>query len=429
MSERYKESEALLNRAVKSIPLGTQTFSKSRTQYPVGAAPLYVTHAKGSRVWDVDGNEYIDFVNGLAAITLGHGDAEVTDAVTDQLARGVLFSLPHPVEIAVAEKIIDIVPSAQMVRFGKNGSDVTSAAVRLARAFTGRDHIIVCGYHGWQDWYIATTTRSLGIPEVIKTLSHKFVYNQIETLEKLFSSLPGQVAAVIMEPMNHAYPAVDFLQKVRDLTARNGALLIFDEVITGFRLAPGGAQELFGIMPDLTTMGKGLGNGYPVSAIAGRADVMKLLEEVFFSFTFGGEALSLAAANVVLRKIKDDKVPARLEALGKILIEKIQNLIKKHDVSTIFSISGHPSWTFLNIKDTAGYQSATIKTLLLQELFKRGILSIGTHNLSYAHSPEDLGILERVYDEVFPFIRDAVNANNLETKLECSVLQPVFKVR
>ena len=220
---------------------------------------------KGGHVWDVDGNEYVDFVNGLCAVTLGYDDADVTRAVKAQLEDGVIFTLPHPLEMQVAEAIVDMVPCAEMVRFGKNGSDVTAAAVRLARAFTGRDHVAVCGYHGWQDWYIGSTARNRGVPEAVRNLTHAFAYNDLESLRKMLAGHPGEVAAVILEPMNSQAPKDGFLEGVKELTHRHGALLVFDEVITGFRLANGGAQELFGVTPDLACFGKGVANGYPVS--------------------------------------------------------------------------------------------------------------------------------------------------------------------
>src|SRR5438132_9072740 len=186
MSERYRKSEQLLERALRSIPLGTQTFSKSKTQFPYNVSPYYVTHGNGSHVWDVDGNEYIDFINSLAAITLGYNDPDVTAAVKKQLEDGVIFSLAHPLEIEVAEKMIELVPCAEMVRFGKNGSDATAGAVRIARAFTGRDHVAICGYHGWQDWYIGATARNMGVPESTRKMTHSFSYNDIDSLQALF---------------------------------------------------------------------------------------------------------------------------------------------------------------------------------------------------------------------------------------------------
>jgi len=187
MNKRYQQSEALLSRALKVIPLGAQTYSKSMTQFPHGVSPYFLQRGEGSHVWDVDGNEYIDFINSLAAITLGYGDIDVTKAVTDQLINGVSFSLSHSLETSIAEKIIEMIPSAQMVRFGKNGSDATSGAIRLARAYTSREHVAVCGYHGWQDWYIGSTSRNLGIPESTKMLTHPFIYNDLSLLQSLWN--------------------------------------------------------------------------------------------------------------------------------------------------------------------------------------------------------------------------------------------------
>ena len=307
-AERYKSSRQMLERALKTIPLGSQTFSKSKTAYPEGVSPHFIKRGDGSHVWDVDGNEYIDFVNGLASITLGYNDPDVTEAVKAQLEEGTIFSLPHEIEIKVAEKIIEMVPCAEMVRFGKNGSDATAGTIRLTRAYTKRDHVAVCGYHGWQDWYIGSTSRNLGVPSSVRDLTHSFTYNDLDSIEQLFKKYSDQVAAVIIEPMNSTEPNNGFLEGVKGLTQKNGALLIFDETITGFRYANGGAQEYFGVIPDLAIFGKGMANGYPVSVVTGRAEIMKLMEEVFFSFTFGGETLSLAAALTTMTKLQQEPV-------------------------------------------------------------------------------------------------------------------------
>ena len=271
----FSQSEAMLARAEKTIPLGSQTFSKSRTQYPLGASPYFIAKGKGAYVWDVDGNEYVDFISSLCAVTLGYNDPDVTRAVRDQLEDGVIFSLPHPVEMEVAELIVEMVPCAEKVRFGKNGSDATAGAIRIARAFTGRDRVAVCGYHGWQDWYIGSTLRNLGVPQATRDLTHSFAFNDAESLQQLMKAHPGEFAAVILEPMNVASPTPDFLHQVQDIARANGAVLVFDETITGFRYANGGAQEFFGVTPDLATFGKGLANGYPVSAGGGRAPHQK----------------------------------------------------------------------------------------------------------------------------------------------------------
>lgn len=426
----YTKSQAFLARAEKVIPLGSQTFSKSRTQYPFGVSPYFITRGEGSRVWDLDGNEYIDFVSSLAAITLGYQDPDVNAAVRQQLdTSGVIFSLPHPLETEVAELICAMVPCAERVRFGKNGSDATAGAIRVSRAFTGRDRVAVCGYHGWQDWYIGSTARHRGVPAATRDLTHAFVYNDLDSLAGVLKAHPGEFAAVILEPMNVVAPLPGYLEGVKALAHQHGALLVFDETITGFRYANGGAQAHFGVTPDLATFGKGLANGYPVSAVAGRADVMKEMEEIFFSFTFGGEALSLAAAKATLEKLQREPVAATLAARGRQAMEGASAVIDQHGLQDLFSVSGHPSWSFLNIKDGRGATAFEIKTLWMQEILERGILSVGTHNVNYAHSEADIARLVAVYAEVLPFIGKTLDDGKLRDALRCEPLVPLFKLR
>ena len=425
----FEQSARQLERAERVIPLGSQTFSKSRTQYPLGVSPLFLTRGKGSRVWDVDGNDYIDFVNSLLSITLGYGDPDVDAAVRAQLDEGVILSLPHPLETEVAERIVELVPCAEMVRFGKNGSDATSGAIRIARAFTGRDRVAVCGYHGWQDWYIGSTARSLGVPQATRDLTHGFAYNDLASLERLLAEHKGEFAAIILEPMNLDWPKEGFLEGVRELATREGAVLVFDETITGFRYAIGGAQQLFGVTPDLATFGKGLANGYPVAAIAGRRDIMKMMEEVFFSFTFGGEMLSLAAAKAVLDKLQREPVLDRIAALGSRLQERLAALIQEHQLAHIFAVKGHPSWSFLTIADAPGASLYETKTMLMQELHERGFLSVGSHNISYAHSEADIDALLAAYREILPAIAAAAAAGDVKSHLRGETLVPLFKVR
>lgn len=428
-SNRYARSEELLERALRTIPLGSQTFSKSKTQYPFGVSPYFISKGRGAHVWDVDGNEYVDFISSLCAVTLGYDDPDVNAAVRAQLDDGVIFSLPHLLEMEVAELIVEMVPCAEKVRFGKNGSDATAGAIRIARAFTGRDHIAACGYHGWQDWYIGSTARNLGVPKATQALTHSFTFNDSGSLEKLLSDRPGEFAAVILEPMNVTHPTGDFLHEVADITRKHGAVLVFDETITGFRFANGGAQELFSVTPDLATFGKGLANGFPVSAVAGRADIMKMMEEVFFSFTFGGETLSLAAAKATMMKLKREPVVATIRATGQKVLDGTAALIAKHAATDFLSVSGDPTWSFLNIKDAGSYTMWQLKTLFMQEMFARGILGYGTHNISYAHSADDVSRLLGAYDEIFALLVDVVASNSLDDHLKCKPLEPLFKVR
>jgi len=427
LEKMYKKSEQLLDRALKSIPLASQTFSKSLTQYPRGVSPFFIEKGKGSKVWDVDGNEYIDFVNSLAAVTLGYCDKDVDEAVQEQMKSGVTFSLPHKLEMEVAEKLIEIIPCAEKVRFAKNGTDATSAAIRIARAYTGKEHIAVCGYHGWQDWYIGSTTRDLGVPQSVKELTHKFEYNNIKSLEKIFQE--QKLACVIMEPMNIEYPKDDFLKGVKELAHKNNALFILDETVTGFRYSLGGAQELFGVTPDLATFGKGMANGYPLSAVVGRNKVMQKVEDIFFSGTFGGETLSLAAASRIIDKYKKKQVTEHFFEVGTYLLEQLNKLIDNKGLGAIFWTSGHPSWSFLHIKEQEKYSTFEIKTFFLQEMFKRGILTLGSHNISFSHTKEIVDQLLDVYAEVLPMVKENIKNQTLLENIQGDVLQSLFKVR
>jgi glutamate-1-semialdehyde 2,1-aminomutase len=426
---RYRKSEEHLKRAEQTIPLGSQTFSKSRTQYPVGISPLYAVRAKGAKIWDIDGNVYVDLVSSLAAITLGYSEPEVDRAVKKQIRSGVSLSLPAKIESEVSELIVEMVPSAEMVRFGKNGSDATSAAIRLARAFTGRDHVIICGYHGWQDWSIGSTSRSKGVPELVSSLTHKFEYNDIESLRRCLDSLKDKVAAVILEPMNSAYPIPGFLKSVKDMAHEAGALLIFDETITGFRYAKGGAQELFGVTPDLSTFGKGMANGFPLSAVVGRRDVMMEMEEIFFSGTFGGELLSLAAAKVVLQRHLREDVCGALALAGQQLSDKVENVAVQSGLEDVLSFSGHPSWRFLKWSATERFTVEQIKTFFMQEMFKRGVLVLATHNTTLAHTPKINNKLHETYAEVLFELQHAIETDTLDNKLLAKPLQALFKIR
>lgn len=428
-TDRYRKSRELLERAERVIPLGSQTFSKSRVVYPANAAPLFLSHGKGSHVWDVDGNEYVDFVNGLLPVILGYDDPDVIEAVTKQLKRGVTFSLATELEIEVAELLRELIPCAEMVRFGKNGSDATSGAIRIARAHTGRDRIAVCGYHGWQDWYIGATTRNKGIPKVVGELTHKFAYNDLDALLRLLESHPGEFAAVMMEPMNAEEPKPGYLQGACDLTHEHGALFVLDEIITGFRYHLGGAQTLFGVVPDLATFGKSMGNGFPISAIVGKARYMAEMEEIFFSSTFGGETLSLAASLATIRKMQREPVHDKLNAIGTRVIEITRSNIERCGLASNIAIVGKPSWSLMQFKDAGDATAAQVKSLYLQEVIARGVLTAGSHNICYAHTDQDVRQLDRAQGEAFGRVSEALDAGDIAGRLMGPPIEPVFRVR
>ena len=427
--KKFDKSTAQLFRAELSIPLGSQTFSKSKTQYPVGISPLFASKSKGAYLWDIDDNKYIDLVNSLAAVTLGYGDKGLQKSILKQLKLGVSLSLPTKIESEVAELVIDLVPSAEMVRFSKNGSDATSAAIRLARAFTGRDQIVACGYHGWHDWYIGTTSRNKGIPAPVSALTHNFQFNNIESLKNVLTLNEGKVAAVIIEPMNDTYPQPGFLEEVQTLAKKAGAVLIFDEVITGFRFSKGGAQELFNVTPDLSTFGKGIANGFPLSAVVGRREIMKEMENVFISGTFGGELLSLTAAKYVLQKHQKDEICEDLINKGTLLSDLTNELIDSFGLSNVVSLSGHPTWKFLKWNKSYEYSAAEIKTFFMQEIFQEGVLVLNSHNITQAHDKKIIMKIVAAYSKVFGRIAKAISKGSLREELRVSPLEPLFKVR
>ena len=424
---KYINSENWLKRAEATIPLGSQTFSKSRTQYPVGISPLYISRAKGAKVIDLDGNSYIDLVSALASITLGYNNRGLNNAIRRQLRKGISYSLPGKLESEVSEKLVEMIPSAEMVRFGKNGSDATSAAIRISRAYTGRDHVAVCGYHGWQDWFIGSTTRDKGVPKQVSGLTHVFKYNDIQSLEALLSN--QQIAAVILEPMNVSFPESDFLVRVKELSNKYGAVLIFDETITGFRFSAGGAQELFGVTPDLSTFGKGIANGMPLSVIVGRREIMMEMENVFFSGTFGGELLSLAAANHVIDRVQAGEVVEQLGSIGRTLSTRVEEIIKANNLDETLSLSGHDTWRFLNWRESNGYSLSEIKTYFMQEMFNAGVLVLASHNVNLGHKKGEIDKIANGYEIALRNLGKVVEAGNLRENLRVKPLEPLFKVR
>ena len=426
--ERYARSIEYLQRAERVIPLGSQTFSKSRTQYPVGAAPLFAQRSKGSRTWDIDGNEYVDLVSSLGAVALGYGDEEINAAVTKQLQDGVTLSLAHPIEAEVAERLIDLIPCAEMVRFAKNGSDATSGCIRLARAATGREHVITCGYHGWQDWSIGGTSMFRGVPEPTRSLTHPIPYDDLNALDEVIKAYPNQIAAMIMEPMTSTFPSEGYLQEVRRMTEQHGIVLIFDEMLTGFRFAAGGAQEYFGVTPDLAAFGKAVANGFPLSVIAGKREILELMPTIFFSGTFGGETLSLAAANVVLQRMATGEPTKQLAAIGQQLVDAIEESRSEFSRSYL-NFSGHPSWIFhqWTIQDETTLAKA--KTLFLQEMLRRGVLVLNTHDVTTAFSDEDVRFIAHAYREALDQVDQALKDESFDSLLECEPITPLFRVR
>lgn len=425
----FEHSRVMMEEAEQYIPQGSQTYSKSARQWPAGHAPLFLTHGEGGRVWDVDGNEYVDLISGLLPVVLGYADADVDYAIREQLGHGIIFSLPTALEMELAKRVGHMVPCAEKMRFAKNGSDATSAAIRLARAFTKRDRILVCGYHGWQDWYIGSTVRHKGVPQAVRELTHAVAYNDLAAVEQVLLAHKGEFAAMVMEPVNAIIPDAEYLKELKSLLHRHGTLLVFDEVITGFRMARGGAQEYFNVVPDLACFGKAMGNGMPISCVAGRADVMNEVDHIFFSGTFGGEALSLAASIAVLDKMQRLPVIETLWSNGAALRKGVAALVHKHALEPVVVMKGLDPWVILDFLPQPKASREAMKTLFMTQMALQGVLVMGSHNVSYAHNAADIALVLRAYDVVLGHISGELMRGTLEENLACPVVYPAFMVR
>ncbi len=420
---KIDKSDELYNRALGLIPGVTQTLAKGPGQWVKGVAPKYLQKGKGSHVWDVDGNEYIDYMMGVGPLSLGYAYPKIDEAIKKQLEDGITFSMMHPLEVEVAELIREIIPNAEAVRFGKTGADATSAAIRLSRASTGRNKVLCCGYHGWHDWYIAVTARNSGIPEAVQAMSFTFNYNDLASLK---NSLDDDVAAVILEPVVFTEPKDNFLQNVADLCEANGTLLIFDEMWTGFRMALGGAQEYFGITPDLATYSKAVANGMPISILTGKRNVMDLADQdIFFYTTFGGEALSLAAAKATIQELKEKKVPKVLDEQGKKLRDGYNSIAHKLGMEYTKTI-GYNFRSMATFDAIAG-DSLVQRSVMQQEMIKRGVLWQGFFNMCFSHSDADVVYTLKALEESLSFLKNAIEQNKLRESLLGEPVQQVFR--
>ncbi len=405
----FTRSNALLKRARKIIPLGAQTFSKSFIQYPIDHAPLFVTHGQGAYIYDVDGNQLVDLVSGLLPVILGYHDSDVDEAIRRQLVNGISFSTSTALEADLADILCELIPCAEMVRLGKNGSDSTNCAVRLARAYTGREVILSSGYHGWHEWSLWNTERSRGVPS--QSTAH-FLYGDRESVTDM---QPHHVAGIIIEPENDP----EFLQWLRDYCDMHGIVLIFDEIITGFRWAMGGAQEYFGVTPDLATFGKAMGNGMPISAIVGKREIMKLCEppnNIFYSGTFQGETLSIAAAIACINKLVEFDVPKTLNERGIGLSVAIRSMIRKAGLTCI-DFYGHHAMTRLKFSAQEGATADQIKTLFLKSMIQNGVLIIGSHNLSFSHREPELKRVFQTYERTINLIKETLENGTIAKEL------------
>ena len=379
-----------------------------------GGAPAFAQRAKGAYLWDADGRRYVDWLLGLGSVILGHAHPEVDEAVIRRIRDGAHPTLSTRLEADVAELLAEAVPCAGMSRFVKTGTEACMAAVRIARAATGRDTLLVCGYHGWADWYAATKAKHPGVPAIMETLAHAFSYNDLDALEEELQAHEGKIAAVMLEPALYEAPKPGFLEGVRDAARRHGALLIFDEVVTGFRWARGGAQEHFGVVPDLCTLGKAMGNGYPIAAVCGRREIMDP-HALVVSSTFGGEGVGLAAAQAVLEAYRRKPVIGHLWRIGA-AFQRVAREAFAEDLP--FVCDGYPCKPRIRCTEEDPERARLLMSLLLQKAAEYGVLlHLSGENVSYAHGPAEITDTGDGLASVAACLRDALLDGRIRERL------------
>ncbi len=424
--QTFTKSQELLKRELKVSPLAAQTFSKSYRYFCSGIAPSYMDRGEGCYIYDVDGNEFIDYMCALGPITVGYNEPSINEAVIRQVNKFASGSLQSELEVELAEKLCEIVPCAEKVRFVKNGGDATTAAVRLARAYTGRNFVLMSGYHGMHDWSIGASENNKGVPQAICELTKKFAYNDLEDLENNLKNY--DVAAVILEPVQSDGPKEGYLEEVKRLTHKYGAVLIFDEVVSGFRYALGGASEMFRVTPDLAAFGKGMGNGYPISAVAGRKDILDQIEHgVFVSTTFGGDSVAMAAALATIKILERPGFYEHITRIGTIQRNGIRNLIDKYKLNNVLAVSGLPVHAGVSFEGHGSLSYLDIQSVYSQVMIQNGILVFAIYNLNGSHTEEEAKKYLDATDKAFALIRRAVDADYADDILLGGKVDPVFK--
>lgn len=429
----------IYRRALALIPGGTQLISRRPTKYACGVSPVYAARAKGARFWDVDGNEYIDWVSGIGAIILGYCDPAVNAAVCDQIGRGVNFSINNELEVELAEELSQTIPCAQMVRYAKCGGEACAIAVRIARGVTGRDKVLFCGYHGWHDWYLAANLDAeanlnahlfpgiepIGVPKALAGTAIPFPYADLAALGETFDKHRGEVAAVIMEPLRSELPPAGYLAGVAQLCREKGAVFIFDEVSSGLRFGMAGAQGFVGVTPDMAVFAKSISNGYPMGVVAGRRDVMEPAARMFISSTYWSDCVGLVAALTTIRELRRRDVPAYLSQFGARLKERINEVARETDFGVrCTGTSVHPHLEFRT--EDAGVR-AKLVTLYIQEMAKRGCHGYASFYLNAAQGEAELEQTVAAARETFALLNEGLERGKLDELLECDVHQDPFR--
>ncbi|MFW9261181.1 glutamate-1-semialdehyde 2,1-aminomutase [Nostoc sp. CALU 546] len=432
--QSFEQSQTLQQKSHSLIPGGSHTYAKGDDQFPE-TAPGFIVRGEGCHAWDLDGNEFIEYGMGLRAVTLGHAYPPVVEAAYRQMLLGNNFTRPATIEVECAEELLSWIPGADMVKFAKDGSTVTTAAITLARAYTGRDMVAICADHpffSYNDWFIGSTPMSAGIPQVIQDLTVKFNFNDVESLKKVFADHPGKIACVILEPAKYEDPSHNFLHEIQKLCQENGAIFIFDEMITGFRWSSGNAQTYYGVVPDLSTFGKSMGNGFAVSALVGKREIMELggiyhdQERVFLlSTTHGAENHGLAAAIATMKIFRQQGVIEHLYQQGERLRQGINQAIAANELQDYFQVVGKACNLIYVTLDEKKQSSQAFRTLFLQETIKRGLL-LPSLVVSFSHSNQDIDLTIDAISESLKVYRKALESG-IEKYLIGRSVKPVFR--
>jgi len=432
-------SYEIYERAGELIPGRTQLISRRASRFASGISPVYAQSAKGSRLIDVDENEYIDWMSSVGAVILGHADDVVDRAVEEQIKRGSLSSLNSPLEIELAEELVDTIPSAEMVRYTKGGGEACAAAARIARGTTGRDKIIFCGYHGWHDWYQAANYEAdpvsgefpfagiepIGVPKVLAGTVIPFPYGDLDALRELLDEHAGEVAAVMMEPLRSTLPELGFLEGVKELAHAHGAILIFDEVSCGWRLSVGGVQEYLGVTPDMTVLAKAMSNGYPMGAVVGSREVMEPASRMFVSSSYWSDNIGLTAALTTIRELKRRDSAAFFLETGEKLRQALNGSIADAGLSGEYTglhtaLSLSLSLPDENLRDK-------VYTLFIQEMARRGVHCPMGFILNMAHTDEVIRKTAEAASEAFDVIRSGLESDDIDSLLICDLTQEPFR--
>lgn len=427
VNKKLDLSKFLTSKARKLIPSQTGTFSRAASSFVEGVYPSYVKSASGSHFTDVDGNTYLDYLCGLGPITLGYNYQRVNDAIIKQLSDGILFSLPHPIEVELSELISKIIPNAEMVKFEKSGSNAVTAAVRVARAFTNREKIAYCGSGGvWHDWQAAMVSRDGGVPKFNKKLIKIFDYNDIEGLWQIFEDNKNEIAAIVLEPTHFEKPENNFLQNARKLADDNDSLLILDEIVTGFRFDLAGAQKFFDIKGDLVCFGKGISNGLPLSVITGPTEFMNTFDKLWVSSSNNMEVLSIAGCLATINEMQDKKTIEYCWNIGRKLFDGWNKIITQHDFNA--KMNGYPIRMNSIFFDSSMNESLPLKSLIFQEMVKKGffISPLNAIYLSYSHSLNDVELTLSAFDEVLTELSQKIKNENYLELLEGNLPKTIW---